>query len=85
MSHYRLTDEARQDLESIWLYIAEDNPNAADGFLDTLCLSPLTLTMNRILFGVPRRERSAVDIDAWRSIPDLTTTQASVGMIKKWS
>jgi toxin ParE1/3/4 len=36
MSEYRLTEEARQDLDEIWLYIAEDNPSAADGFLDTL-------------------------------------------------
>lgn len=36
MSHYRLTPEAREDLDEIWLYIAADNPNAADGFLDTL-------------------------------------------------
>jgi toxin ParE1/3/4 len=35
MSLYRLTEQARQDLDEIWLYIAEDNP-AADQFLDTL-------------------------------------------------
>jgi toxin ParE1/3/4 len=36
MSRYRLTEQARQDLDEIWLYIAEDNPNAADHFLDIL-------------------------------------------------
>ena len=36
MSRYRLTEQARQDLDEIWLYIAEDNPTAADHFLDTL-------------------------------------------------
>jgi toxin ParE1/3/4 len=36
MSRYRLTDEARQDLDEIWLYIAEDNLPAADSFLDAL-------------------------------------------------
>jgi toxin ParE1/3/4 len=36
MSRYRLTEQARQDLDEIWLYIAEDDPAAADHFLDTL-------------------------------------------------
>jgi toxin ParE1/3/4 len=36
MSRYRLTEQARQDLDDIWLYIAEDNLAAADHFLDTL-------------------------------------------------
>jgi toxin ParE1/3/4 len=36
MSRYRLTDEARQDLDEVWFYIAEDNPPAADRLLDTL-------------------------------------------------
>jgi toxin ParE1/3/4 len=36
MSEYRLTQEARQDLDEIWLYIAEDNPPAADDLLDAL-------------------------------------------------
>jgi toxin ParE1/3/4 len=36
MSRYRLAEQARADLDEIWLYIAEDNPSAADRFLDTL-------------------------------------------------
>jgi plasmid stabilization system protein ParE len=36
MSRYRLTEQARADLDEIWLYIAEDNIPAADRFLDTL-------------------------------------------------
>jgi toxin ParE1/3/4 len=36
MSRYRLTEQARQDFDEIWLHIAEDNPTAADHFLDTL-------------------------------------------------
>jgi plasmid stabilization system protein ParE len=36
MSRYRLTEQARQDLDEIWPYIAKDNPNAADYFLDIL-------------------------------------------------
>jgi toxin ParE1/3/4 len=36
MSRYRLTEQARQDLDDIWLYIAEDDPATADHFLDSL-------------------------------------------------
>ena len=36
MSRYRLTEQARADLDEIWLYIAEDNIPAADRFFDTL-------------------------------------------------
>jgi toxin ParE1/3/4 len=36
MSRYRLTEQARQDLDEIWLHIVEDNPTAADHFLDIL-------------------------------------------------
>jgi toxin ParE1/3/4 len=33
MSQYRVSDEARADLDEIWLYIARDNPDAADKFI----------------------------------------------------
>ncbi len=33
MSQYRVSDVARSDLEAIWLFIAQDNPEAADRFL----------------------------------------------------
>jgi plasmid stabilization system protein ParE len=33
MSQYRLSDAARADLDDIWLYIAEDKPEAADRFI----------------------------------------------------
>ncbi len=36
MSRYCLTDGARQDLDDIWLYTAEDSSAAADRLLDTL-------------------------------------------------
>lgn len=32
MSQYRVTDAARSVLEGIWLFIAQDNPDAADRF-----------------------------------------------------
>ena len=30
---YRISDAARSDLDDIWFYIAEDNPEAADKFV----------------------------------------------------
>ena len=33
MNQYRVSDEARADLDEIWLYIAQDDPDAADKFI----------------------------------------------------
>lgn len=33
MNHYRVSPEAREDLDEIWLYIAQDNPDAADKYI----------------------------------------------------
>ena len=32
MNQYRVSAEARSDLDEIWLYIAQDNPDAADKY-----------------------------------------------------
>ena len=32
MNHYRVSAEARSDLDEIWLHIANDNPDAADKY-----------------------------------------------------
>ena len=36
MSHYRVSNAARADLDEIWLYIAEDDPEAADRFIRSI-------------------------------------------------
>lgn len=36
MKHARITELAESDLAKIWLYIARDNPDAADQFIDRL-------------------------------------------------
>lgn len=36
MSVFRKTAQAETDLIAIWLYIAQDNPSAADHLLDTI-------------------------------------------------
>lgn len=33
MNRYRVSNEARSDLNEIWFYIAQDNPDAADKFI----------------------------------------------------
>ena len=30
MAKFHVTDEARNDLDDVWLYIAQDNPDTAD-------------------------------------------------------
>jgi toxin ParE1/3/4 len=55
MSRYRLTSEAREDLDEMWLSIAEDNPPAADRFLDRL-YERLTLLAGHPLMGRARPE-----------------------------
>lgn len=36
MPKFKLTPAAEQDLQEIWLYIAQDNPRAADKLLDRI-------------------------------------------------
>ena len=36
MSQYRISDAARSDLDEIWFYLAQDNPDAADRFVRVL-------------------------------------------------
>jgi toxin ParE1/3/4 len=33
MNQYRVSDLAKSDLDEIWFYIAQDNPDAADKFI----------------------------------------------------
>jgi toxin ParE1/3/4 len=36
MNQYRVSAEARSDLDEIWLYIAQDNPDAADKYIHAI-------------------------------------------------
>jgi Plasmid stabilisation system protein. len=36
MNQYLVSDTARSDLDEIWFYIAQDNPDAADKFMRAL-------------------------------------------------
>lgn len=36
MKQYRVSDAARSDLDELWFYIAQDNPDAADRFIRAL-------------------------------------------------
>jgi len=57
MSQYRVSDAARSDLEEIWCYIAQDNPDMADRFIHALVSRfPLLATMPEM--GRSREELS---------------------------
>ncbi|HKW29314.1 MAG TPA: type II toxin-antitoxin system RelE/ParE family toxin [Verrucomicrobiae bacterium] len=55
MNQYRVSDAARSDLDGIWFYIAQDNPDAADGFLRAL-VSRFPLPASMPEMGRPREE-----------------------------
>ena len=55
MKHFRLTSQAQLDLDEIWLFIAEDNIEAADKFHDLL-LSKLITLAEQPLIGRLRDE-----------------------------
>jgi toxin ParE1/3/4 len=46
VAHFILTARAEDDLSEIWLYIARDNPVAADRLLDTIDLTCARLAEN---------------------------------------
>ena len=56
MAGYRLSRPAQRDLDNIWLHIAEDNPSAADDFLDLLYEKFL------LLASMPRMGRERRDL-----------------------
>ncbi|PYI84458.1 MAG: type II toxin-antitoxin system RelE/ParE family toxin [Verrucomicrobia bacterium] len=43
MNQFRVSDDARSDLDEIWFYIAQDNPDAADKFIRAIVSRFLTL------------------------------------------
>jgi toxin ParE1/3/4 len=55
---YRVSDAARTDLEGIWLFIAEDDPDAADRFIRNI-ISRLPVLASMPYMGRQREELSA--------------------------
>ena len=55
MSEYSLDEQAEQDLDEIWLTIAEDSPDAADRMIDRLTDS-FVLLAGQPLIGRERPE-----------------------------
>ena len=55
MSEYRVSDAARSDLDEIWLYIAQDNPDAAERFVRSL-VSRFPMLAGMPKMGRPREE-----------------------------
>jgi toxin ParE1/3/4 len=57
MRQYRVSEEARKDLDEIWLYIAQDNPDAADRFVSAL-VSRFPMLATQAEAGRSRKELS---------------------------
>jgi toxin ParE1/3/4 len=55
MNHYRVADSAKSDLEEIWFYIAQDNPNVADKFIRAI-VSRFPRLASMPGLGRPRKE-----------------------------
>ena len=58
MSRLLIRPEAKVDLDDIWFYIAQDNPNNADWFLDQIQETSLSLA-NYPQMGTVRNELKA--------------------------
>lgn len=64
MNRYRFSDQALEDLEDIWLYIATDDIKAADHFVDTLVAKIETLATQ------PKMGRARDELhESFRSFP----------------
>ena len=64
MANFRKTARAEEDLIDIWLYIAQDNPDAADNLLDTI------EEKGRLLAENPEPRQTRPDIaDEFRYLP----------------
>jgi toxin ParE1/3/4 len=57
MSQFRVSETARSDLDKIWFYIAQDNPDAADKFIRAL-VSRFPLLASMPEMGRKREELS---------------------------
>jgi len=64
MNRFRLSDQACSDLEDLWLYIAMDNPSAADRMIDEV-ISKFELLAVQPGMGRSREELA----EALRSFP----------------
>jgi toxin ParE1/3/4 len=57
MNQYRVSAEARSDLNESWLYIAQDNPDAADKYIRAI-VSRFPMLASMPLMGRERPELS---------------------------
>ena len=58
MTQYRVTAAASADLQDIWLFIAQDDPNAADRYIRTI-ISRFPTLASMPYMGREREELSA--------------------------
>ena len=78
MSRVAFTELAENDLTDIWLYIAEDNPDAADRFIDRIYD-----TCHKTLVPSPESGRARPELaDSLRAFPSATTSSSTVPLGK---
>jgi len=69
VSRFRITDQARTDLDEIWAFIAADDPAAATAFVDRL------IQRFRGLARLPRPMRDGIEVvrvlSRYRVLPEL--------------
>jgi len=58
MMQYRVSDAARAELDDIWFYIAQDDPDAADGFIRAV-VSRFPTLVSMPYLGRAREDMSA--------------------------
>jgi len=64
MAAFRLTPDAIEDLDSIWSYIFQDKPQAADAVEEEI-RSALGMLAQRPLLGHVRRDLTALPVRFW--------------------
>jgi len=66
MSRVEFHDLAENDLTEIWLYIAQDSPEAADRFIDRLYVYD---TCHKTLGPSPEIGRARPELTHWEAVP----------------
>ncbi len=65
MSKFQLTEDARNDLDEIWLYIAKDNIDAADK-LEEEIIKSFYLLSEQPNIGHKREDLTSHEVRFWR-------------------
>lgn len=64
MAKFHITNEARNDLDGVWLYIARDNPDTADR-VENEIIESLYLLADQPLIGHKREDLTSREVRFW--------------------